>query len=217
MADVIIPYGGSDIYREMNLNFITRLWEQEEFSVVHGFHQAEPWCKAPAVAAALEHSAAKWIIITDADVWCENWDDFHHGVLASENNWGIPHKSINRLDRSSTERVLSGGPWGGALARPQYRSVAGGGTVMLKREMYDEVPLDPRFVGWGYEDECWGLALRTLFGEPYTGRDKMWHLWHPPAVPRTGRVSNPESRALRQRYHQAVYKPKLMRQILAEV
>lgn len=216
--DVIIPYGGVDVYRQLNLTHIVGTWEMmESISPTLGWAPAEPWIKANAVADALEHSQAEWIIVTDGDVWCENMATFIDDTMRHENQWGIPHRSIDRLDASSTSRVLNGGAWGGNLAKPSYRSVPGGGTVMLRREMYNQVPMDPRFVGWGYEDECWGLALMTMFGEPYRGSDPMWHLWHPPAPPKTGRVSSAESRELRQRYHQAAYKTKLMSQLLAEV
>jgi hypothetical protein len=217
--DVIIPFGGDDIYRGLNLRFVAKQWETHTNLLTSLGRHEGPWCKASAVSEALEthHLDADWLIITDGDVWCENFPTWIDDVMCSEQQWGIPHKTIDRLDATSTSKVLNGGPWGGTYAKPPYKSVAGGGTVMLRREMYEQVPLDPRFVGWGYEDECWGLGLMTMFGEPLKGTDPMWHLWHPPAVPKTGRVMNTDKRRLRQRYHSSAYRTKLMSQLLAEV
>ncbi len=215
--DVIIPFGGDDVYRQLNLLHIQQQWWDLEIPIKVGVYEEGPWCKAYAVEEALINSTAEWIIITDGDVWCENVDHWIDDVVTSEQQWGIPHKTIDRLDAASTSKVLTGGPWGGTYAKPPYKSVAGGGTVMLRREMYEQVPLDPRFVGWGYEDECWGLGLMTMFGEPVKGTDPMWHLWHPPAIPKTGRVMDSDKRRLRQRYHSSAYRTKLMSQLLAEV
>lgn len=102
--------------------------------------------------------------------------------------------------------------------------------TVLPRALYERVPLDPRFAGWGQEDGSWADALTALAGPPWRGDHPkqplhpMWHLWHPPQE-RTfpaGRsasraIGSAEGLALRQRYRAAARAgPGAMAALLAE-
>lgn len=102
------------------------------------------------------------------------------------------------------------------LIEPAYLGVEGGGIVILRRETYAECPLDPRFVGWGGEDESWGFALRALYGPPVRVRKPVTHLWHPPANRMTRGYGSLASRELRKRYARARASAALTRALLAE-
>jgi len=75
--------------------------------------------------------------------------------------------------------------------------------MALRRDLYEQVPIDPRFVGWGQEDQAWHLALRRIAGMGVRGRADLWHLWHPPQ-PRLSRQTGSETSAeLLHRYQRA--------------
>jgi hypothetical protein len=86
------------------------------------------------------------------------------------------------------------------LAQRAYRGVLGGGITVVNRNTYQDIPLDPGFIGWGQEDESWGIALRGLAGPGFNGREELWHLWHPPMERKTRGTGSPESKARRDFY-----------------
>jgi hypothetical protein len=106
----------------------------------------------------------------------------------------------------------------GDLARRPYRGVEGGGISVLTRDLYAQVPLDPRYVGWGQDDESHGLALNTIAGRRWRGVAPLWHLWHDPQPRLNAHVGSAQSRALHVRYQYAAKAgPAAMRALLAEI
>jgi hypothetical protein len=88
--------------------------------------------------------------------------------------------------------------------------------VVLSRESYAKVPLDPRFKGWGQEDESWALALGTLLGRSKRGLADLWHLWHDPAPRQSRDVGSQASMNLHRRYVTANRQPPRMAALVAE-
>ncbi len=135
--------------------------------------------------------------------------------------WAVPHIGISRLTEAATAQVLAGidpdtlEPE--ALEEPPYRAHPGGGIVVIRRDVYEQVPLDPRFIGWGREDDSWGLALKTLIGRPVHLRGRLWHLWHPPQPRPTRTHGSDDNEALYQRYRAANHAPARMAALIEEV
>lgn len=75
--------------------------------------------------------------------------------------------------------------------------------LVARREALEACPPDPRFRGWGGEDEALGLALRSLHGPEHRGSSDLLHLWHPPAPRPSRQEGNAENMALVMRYRQA--------------
>lgn len=216
-VDIILPWKEGCIYRELNLTWIKATWEDLDYNVVIGeLDIREPWCKAKAVAAALKKSTAEVLVISDADVWCPKWEEAIDRVVIGECTHVLPHSEVHRLDPEATSRVLLGNQgFEGKLMQPPYKAVLGGGAVIITRETYERCPLDPRFVGWGGEDEAWGVALRSSIGFGGVTRDSpMYHLWHP-TQDKNNKENNP--RPLRDRYIHAAHKPETMAALIAEV
>lgn len=180
-------------------------WESLGFEVVEGACGEGPWVKAHAVADALGRAAGDVLVIADADVWC---DDVAEAVRAVEDGapWAMPHWEVCRLDRPATDAVLAGdAPLGRVLTydRRPYVGRRGGGMTVLRREVYEAVPMDPRFAGWGREDDAHALALRCLAGGERRGFADLWHLWHEPQPRPSEGKGSPESEALYKRYQAA--------------
>lgn len=211
-TDIILPYAGNSVYRGSALSYVRSRWEDLGFNVIVG-ETDEPFSKARAVHDALKSSTADVIVVHDADSWS---DATTRAITAVEENtalWVVPFRTVRRLDEESTRGVYEGADIGGRLLRPVHRMVPGGGICVVRREDYDDAPLDPRFVGWGHEDECWGLALRFVLGPPVIMGDILWHLYHEPA----DKSHTPEkkySRYLRNVYTRARRKPSEMETLL---
>lgn len=218
LTGVVVPFGAPDPRRARLLDHV--LAHLAPLDVHVGTHEGV-WSKGAALAGAVEQTCADVLVMCDADVLVDR------GALAAcvaavaaGYSWAVPHTWVHRLDEPTTDLVLSGAgiPEQPALARLAYRGVVGGGCVVLARAAWAECPVDPRFVGWGGEDEAWGWALSCLYGPPWAPHgheDRLWHLWHPHAAPRQRRPVTGESRALRAAYRNARGTPRLMRAVIA--
>ena len=74
---------------------------------------------------------------------------------------------------------------------------------MLPRKLALDIPLDPRFVGWGGEDLAWGYALTTLAGEPWRSDEPLYHLWHPTPARQSRKLGSSENERVRRLYREA--------------
>lgn len=180
----------------------------------------EPWVKAHAVGEAVAGTDADVVIIHDADVVVP-WYSLISAITAVEcgqAQWAVPHTAVYRYDKASTDALIDGDhAHRRMLTRQPYDGVVGGGVVVLRAETYRDCPIDPRFVGWGGEDESWGRALTTLHGAPWRAPVPLVHLWHPHATGRATPPSRPpriESVRLRSWYSSAVGNVARMREII---
>jgi hypothetical protein len=129
---------------------------------------------------------------------------------------------VLRLTALASRQVYESGEWPlrrttTTYAQRPYPGRPGGGMTVLSRDLYRQVPLDPRFVGWGQEDEAWALALRRIAGREWRGVEDLWHLWHTPQPRRSRTVGSQESFSLFRRYASAARDATRMRALVAEV
>jgi hypothetical protein len=178
-----------------------------------------PWVKANAVMPAVGASVAEVVVIADADCWSPAAGEAVDIVLAGT-SWAMPHGRVFRFTPEVSARILAGdeperfGP--NDTAEQPYWGVAGGGIVAVRRHVALDVPMDPRFEGWGGEDHAWGFALGTLHGYPWRSEAPIWHLWHPTPPRMTRMYSSEGSETLRRRYFAAQHKPDEMRALVDE-
>lgn len=167
-----------------------------------------PWCKATAVADALSRTDAERFAIHDADVWTEGLDK----AFAAEGPWAIPHRLLYRLAAGqhipTTDRA--------GLDQAPYRGFEGGGVLVIDRTVYEDCPLDPRFLGWGQEDQALAASLRCLHGAPWRGEADLWHWWHEPQARRSRSTGSARNAALYRRYWSARRSPERMRALIEE-
>lgn len=212
-TDVVVPWRPGCPHRE-------RAWEwcrpRYQWAVIEA-PGPELWSKGAAAMPAIERSCADIVVVADADVWT---DGFQQAIEAVEDGapWAIPHGKVRRLDRDATAVVLAGAEptQEMALAERSYPGVMGGAIVVARRDVLLDVPLDPRFVGWGQEDASWALALRCLAGKPWRGDATLWHLWHPPQERLSRARGSVEGWRLYRRYRQARYDRTAMRTLVKE-
>jgi hypothetical protein len=174
------------------------------------------WRKGRAVGNGVREmtGAGRNFIIADADVFLADRDMKVLGgaidYVERSGGWACPTSHVTRLNRAASEAVTSGGAWPYADLRPpagdveeRHRQHAGGGLVVISAEAYAACPLDPRFRGWGHEDDSWAYALHTMIGQPLRGSAELYHLWHPPQERQTRARGSDENWTLFQRYHDA--------------
>lgn len=217
---IVVPYRETDDQRAIALRFVLQhLYAWPELVIAHDGEG--DWCKARAVRRVLDrYPGASIVIVHDADVVVHN-DALRAAVQAVGDGapWAVPHGLVHRLDRLTTiefieEREM---PEHSRLVRPPYQGVAGGGITVLSRKVYDDCPLDPRFLTWGSEDEAWGWALSTLHGPPWRGDAPLVHLYHPHAAPGARRSIRIESEKLWRAYRAYRGDVNLMRQLVERI
>jgi len=211
---VIVPLRLECPYREQAWSFVQARFavEQPSWQVITASDDGEPFSKSSAVMRAVRNVSADIVIVHDADVWCEKIDLCLEYVPLS--GWAIPHYEVFRLSEYATHETYTHHDDPQIDLVERYRGVIGGGIVAVRRDIIDDVPLDPRFRGWGGEDISWGHALRTLIGEPWRGRAPLYHYWHPPAERQSRAVGSDESQQLTLRYCDASRNPDQMRRIV---
>lgn len=213
-VSVLIPFAGHCEHRARALAWVRERYEALGWEVVVGRGDETEWRKADAVADALPHATGDVLVIADGDVW----SDAIQTAVEQDAAWVVPFTQVYRLNRTSTEKVLAGEEFSTRLTkdRPPYRGVIGGGIVVLRRDVYERVPLDHRFIGWGGEDLSWGHALRALAGDPLRLGAHLWHLWHPPQTRPSPRQWHAENRALYSRYARLRKNPDEMAELVKE-
>ncbi|GAB3209837.1 hypothetical protein GCM10027294_25810 [Marinactinospora endophytica] len=216
---MILPWASDNPcpHRRAALDWTVTRWRRAGHQVLIG-QASGPWRKATAVANALPAAEEDVLVIADADCWTPGLDAAIDAVRAGA-AWAMPHGRVHRLSERSTVDVLAGAEphMRMPLTQQPYVGWPGGGIVVLRRDTYAAVPLDPRFVGWGQEDESWALALNVLAGPGWRGRAPLWHLYHPPQQRMSRRWGSPEARELAGRYRAARRDPTAMRALVGEL
>lgn len=215
-TDVIVPWRPGCPHREAAWVWTRPLW-RDVGPVVEAAAPAGPWVKAHAVTPAVEASSADVVVIADADVWTDGVPAALAAVAGGA-AWAIPHTMVLRLTERSTGEVYAGAPLEvvDEFTERPYRGTAGGGIVVIPRATYLDCPLDPRFVGWGQEDDALAVALTTLHGNPWRGAATLFHLWHPPQPRRSRGVGSDANLALYKRFKAARTSPGRMRALVDE-
>jgi hypothetical protein len=217
-VEVIISWRPGDPQRERNLRWVLEKWERVGWSVtLTGQGNTGPWCRAADVTPAVEASSADIIVVADADCWT---DGIHDAVDAVQRRapWAVPHLMLCRLGPTATDLVLAGG-------RPEdqdefserpYKGHPAGTLFVIPRATYLDLPLDPRFVGWGQEDDAANLCWSLLLGKPWRGTAPLWHLFHEPQPRRSRGIGNDANLQLYRRYKAARHHPDRMQALVNE-
>lgn len=222
---VALPWRDTNQHRRDALAWVGRQWASVGVETASlGAPGIEEWCKALAVGNAIRDQPGDILVVSDADVWCPGVAEAIQHVRDGA-AWAVPHTKVYRLSQEATAEVLTGeepheamalDPFKPDLPGIAYAGVLGGGIVVLRRDVYDDCPLDQRFVGWGQEDEAWGLALTCLHGPPVRLTHPLWHLWHPPQPRQSRGIGSDEGKALYKRYSRAKRRPEQMRALIEE-
>lgn len=213
MVAVVVPYRPGCPHRALAWDHIRNRHEAAGRTVHTAPGPDGPWCKARAIHDAIQATSDDTLVISDADVWV---DDLDTAIARTATSPAVvPHHTVHRLTESSTVDYVAGLTPTAFAERP-YKGRACGGVVVIRREVWEQTPMDPRFLGWGGEDDSWNLAITSVFGKPARLDADLWHLWHPPQDRLSRGVGNEANRDLYRRYIAAVRHPAAMAALIRE-
>ena len=209
---VVVPFRGGCPHREAVWDWVRGSLETSGWEIIEGRCGDGPWRKAVALADGISRASGDRIVMHDADVWCDGLPE----AITDPAPIVVPHHLVHRLTQHSADQFMTGhaGPY--KLDRPIYLGRPAGGLLVFDRTVWDQTPMDPRFTGWGQEDDSWAQALTVTHGPITRLRHDLYHLWHPPQERMNQVMGSPESKALWRRYETA-RTPEAIRSLLAEV
>lgn len=223
-VSILIPHDGTKLTKAHA--FVERWWVEHvnNAELVYGVNTDTPYNRAAAINAAAAQATGDVFIITDKDLVYPGVRHAIQRVAKGGAAW-VMSAQLVRLGKMPTAMLVNGAALSPSLAYSNgteaHRSA--GGVVVCRAADFRKVGgLDPRFRGWGAEDTCFFLAMRTLVGKPER-RGSQWHLWHQ-VVTKGGRKRwkgqteemVAERQALRARYEAAHGNPARMRRLLAD-
>jgi hypothetical protein len=160
-VSVLVPWRPGCPHRDAAWAWVQSRYalEHPDWELITGACAPGPYNRSEAILDAASRAAGEVFVVADADVWVDP-------QLAVERvgaaGWAIPHWHLHRLARESTELVLAGADWRGlplSTDNPQdsrpYKGHETGTLVVIRRDVLTDIPPDPRFVGWGHEDDAW--------------------------------------------------------------
>lgn len=217
---LVVPWRGGCPHRVEALAWVLDRYHAafSDIDVAFGSCGEGPFNRSAAILDGATKAAGDVLVVADGDCWT---DGLPEALLAIEAGapWAVPHDKLHRLTEPSTRRVLEGEEPGRAMRLEQtpYTGYEAGTLLVIRRAVLETVPPDPRFVGWGHEEQAWAYALRTLVSPPWRStKAPLWHLWHPPQERKTRSSGSDENRALLKRYAKARLDPAAMRSLLEE-
>jgi hypothetical protein len=215
-AAVLFPWRPGDPYRDNAAWWVMRQWfrhHQDIPTLDTGHLQKDgPWRKAVHVWHLTQASTADILVVSDVDCWVppSAIRDAITAVTSGHAGWAVPHGDVHRLGPPATRALLTLDDatgmqplWEVDLAEPPYPGHPGGGILVIRRDLALDIPPDPRFEGWGQEDDSWALALRTLAGPAWRGKAPLIHLWHPAPVRKNRNTGTRPGLNLYRRYQAA--------------
>lgn len=221
-VSVIIPWQGGERTRERAKDYTLR-WFREEmpnsWQIVVAETNSKPFSKAGVVREAIQDTFGKIIVVHDADSITYGLPEAIE-LVKGRPRWSIPHLNVHRLTEEATHAIYQGGHpnnFADLTHEKPYKGVRAGGSVVLERDLFEECPPDPRFKGWGGEDESWGYALHIVANHDAPRiRLPLIHLWHTPPERINRMYGSLESKRLVERYRTASRNRQTMMNLIKE-
>ena len=221
-VSVLVPYDSPDMWRMRDWNWVNRYihLNYRGWQVCVGKCQDE-WCRPEAIIDAYSQSHGDILIVWEPDSVSFGLPSAVQAVVTGAHRWAVGHTQKHRLTELATEIVLGG--WMGDISslptiEPPYTLVPGNTGLVMERSLFEQVPPDATFLGWGAEDQAWGMALTELAGPEYRSSAPLVHFYHP----NEGRDdsgnwnTSPETKRRFMKYERAVNHPDRMRELVAQ-
>lgn len=216
MTLVIVPYRADGGHRDRIWRHLQdHYWGGLPYRIVVGSHDGGPFNRSAAINAA---AAQPWevAVIADADTWVPP-AHLAEAVTTARRTGRLTaaFTAVIELDRPCTKAVLDGHVELTTLGVNRVRTApleTQSSMLAIPRPLWDTIGgFDPRFVGWGGEDNAFWKAATLLGGQPHRIDGPAFHLWHPTTVRATSGPQYQANHSLWRCYARARTVPQLRR------
>lgn len=183
------------------------------------------WNRSRARNNSINNSDSDYIVIADADTICPSEAitdalDYIEGRKPF-GAWVLPYHDSGyyNLTKEYTERILGLDPKSELPSENEliyeHKIESWAGILVMSRKAWDTVGgYDESFIGWGYEDNAFRLALDTLWTRHTRLDYPILHLWHSaPEDTRFGQPNISHNQRLYQKYVAAYGNIRAMRHV----
>lgn len=192
-AVILVPRRDDGGWRDELWRFCRARWEsyRDPLPIYEGHHLEDegPFNRSQAVnrASDLADRDGRWdlALIIDSDTISDPQAVQRMlRYVAETGNLGVAHDKRYMLNEPATKKILAGDRRRDWTRREMWRTIYRDSVscaVGVRRDMWDAVGgMDERFVGWGFEDTGFMIAVETLTQVAYRKeRADCFHLWHP--------------------------------------
>lgn len=219
----LVPFDTEEPWRIRDWTYIRNYLHSNYrgWQVCVGTCRGGDWCRPEAIIDAYSQATGDILVIQEPDSMSLGLPAAIQAVADKQVRWSVGHMHKHRLTELSTGLVLGG--WKGDASslptvEPPYVLVPGNTGLVMHRRLFEDVPPDPLFMGWGGEDQAWGLALRELAGVEWRSGAPLVHLYHD----NEGRDAkgqwhtSPETKHRFMKYELAVNHPDKMRDLVCQ-
>lgn len=220
---ILVPRRNDNGHRDRLWAFCRAWWEEhhEPMPIYEGHHNIGPFNRSAAVNLAAE-AAGDWdvALIIDSDTISES-ASVQQAIARAHETGGlvVAHDRRHMMSEAGTQRILKGdrSSWKrSGMIRKTYRDSVSC-AVAIARSTWDSIGgFDDRFVGWGFEDTAFHIAVETITGLPIEViHGECYHLWHATG-PETSRgsVTYQRNHSLKRRYEAVRWQPEKLLRLL---
>jgi len=187
---IVIPYRPSTDRRITLFNWIYKRYEMlfpESEIIVSDADDSAIFSRSRSRNLGVDRVKSKYVLLADADtITCRRF--IEHGILELDYGagWVIPYgpRDFFVLDNVCSSNILSRRPdynMSPSEFSWEWKLESFGGLNLMRTESFRMVNgFDERFIGWGYEDNSFMIAMNTIIGKAVRPQGT-WgaHLWHP--------------------------------------
>ncbi len=220
---IIMAYKEDSEYRKEIFDWQTKRYERlfPDAEIVIGEDDTgnEHFCKARAINNAVRDSQYDGLFIVDIDLAIEK-SAIQKGLRLVKNYcYIIPYGQWWKLSKEHSREILNNevkfytSPDGRLCDVHPRRGT--GIHILTKKNFYAAGGYDERFIGWGGEDNAFGIAVRTASKqEPLILKEySAYHLWHPSQPMKKG--MNQKNIDLWRQYQKVDGKPEQLKQLIS--
>lgn len=193
---VVIPWrAGSDEWRLRSFDWILSRYGHlfSEAEIIVSDDGSEDFRRGCSRNKGVSEASRKFVLVADADtIPFPEFVAEGLRMLKRGAPWVIPYGDADyyNSDEKSARKILGLDPWKGLSPHDitwEHKLKSWAGQLLLRTDDYEAVDgYDPRFTGWGYEDNAFTATCDTLLGD-HVRVDNGYtiHIWHPAPVSST--------------------------------
>lgn len=210
---IIVPFKSNEHYRLKSYEWNMARWKAwyPEGEVISVSKSETPFNRSAVRNFGAQSASNELLVFADADTFVQSkksLDLLCELVADREIPWGLPYDVYFNANQECTSYLLKQHeedyePSEDEISYDHRLTDSISGVYVVRKQ--DWVPMDERFLGWGFEDRAQQMTLDTIVGPHFRIKDSfVVHCWHPaPESECFGQPNIIQNRKLNNRYEAA--------------